>query len=74
MTNKTESTFVKKIEQFLIKQKKHAKKRWNAGDFILEDQEETMEGIKKYFKEDAKRKRQKVKKKFKNLKDFFKKK
>tara|TARA_Y100000296_G_scaffold9522_1_gene11066 strand:+ start:998 stop:1189 length:192 start_codon:yes stop_codon:yes gene_type:complete len=60
-----------KIEKFLIKQKKYAKKRWNAGDFILEDQEETIEGIKKYLKEDAKKKRQKIKKKFKNLKDFF---
>jgi hypothetical protein len=53
----------KEIEKFLIKQKKHAKKRWNAGDFILEDQEETIEGIKKYLKEDAKKKRQKLKKK-----------
>ena len=61
----------KEIEKFLIKQKKYAKKRWNAGDFILEDQEETIEGIKKYLKEDAKKKRQKIKKKFKNLKDFF---
>ena len=56
---------IDELKEFLKKEKINAKKRWK-------EQEENFDDIRDYLNEDAKKRRQKYKTKFKSIKDFFK--